>query len=60
MLVVETAFPVVGLIDVSALDVGEGRARMQSALRGWRRISAVPPVFYRRRFLAFVSRLLDT
>ena len=53
---------VVGLIDVlqpwTWAKVAEYYCR--GALRGWRRISAVPPAFYRRRFLTFVSRLLDT
>ena len=58
----DRGFLVVGLIDVlqpwTWAKVAEYYCR--GALRGWRRISAVPPVFYRRRFLAFVSRLLDT
>ena len=55
-------FLVVGLIDVlqpwTWAKVAEYYCR--GALRGWRRISAVPPVFYRRRFLTFVSKLLGT
>ena len=55
-------FLVVGLIDVlqpwTWTKVAEYYCR--GALKGWRRISAVPPVFYRRRFLTFVSKLLGT
>ena len=55
----DRGFLVVGLIDV--LSPGRGpRSRSidrRGALRGWRRISAVPPVFWEA--LAFVSRLLD-
>lgn len=58
---VDRGFVVVGLIDVfqpwTWAKVCEYYAR--GALYGWRRISAVPPAVYRRRFLAFVATLLD-
>ena len=53
-------FLVVGLIDVLQPWTLAKRLEFacRGAIRGWRAISAVPPRFYRRRFLKFCEELL--